>query len=212
MFTGLIETIGAVKQITAAGSGKTVSLICRFDGEPLALGASVAVDGICVTVEKCHDDGFQFTVSPETLRRGTIGSKQPGDPVHLERALRLGDRLGGHIMQGHVDGVGVVSRYTSQGAGGELKIAVPQELRAYIVEKGSLAVHGVSLTVADIDRAGIVTLVLIPETLQRTYLGHLRPGDRLNLEVDILAKYVESMLKKKGGGLSEMKLSEWGFE
>jgi len=210
MFTGLIETTGAIKKVQTEASGKSFEIACRFEGETLKSGESVAVDGICVTIEDCSTSGFRFTASQETLQRSTIGEKKVGDRMHLERALRLGNRLGGHWVQGHVDGVGIVKQLVPVGQGAELTLQIPENLLPYAVPKGSLAVQGVSLTVARLE-SGMAVIALIPETLRRTYLGRLQPGDRVNLEVDILAKYVESFLHRREEGISEEKLANWGF-
>jgi len=210
MFTGLIEAIGTVRSRRDESGGVSFQIECRFDGDDLRLGESIAVDGVCISVEEFNREKFRFTASSETLDRSILGSKKVGEKVHLERALRLGDRLGGHLVQGHVDGKGEVIRLLSRGSAADLTIGIPEPLRRYIVEKGSLAVQGVSLTVAGIE-SGKATFALIPTTLQKTYLGQLKPGDRLNLEVDILAKYVESLLPNSGSGIDKNKLQNWGF-
>ncbi|HEX7342887.1 MAG TPA: riboflavin synthase [bacterium] len=210
MFTGLIQTVGRVRGSAVQGAGQSYQISCRFEGESLQTGESIAVDGVCVTVEAFDKDGFRFAASSETLKRSTLRDKRSGDPVHLERALRLGDRLGGHLVQGHVDGMGIVNSLVPQGNGQDLTIEVPQELRHYVAEKGSIAIQGVSLTVAHLN-SGLATVALIPETLRQTYLGKLKAGDRVNIEVDILAKYVESSLKRGENGISTEKLAEWGF-
>ena len=174
------------------------------------MGESLSVDGLCLTVENLTEDGFTCMASEETLTRGMIGSKRIGNRVHLERALRLSDRLGGHLVQGHVDGVGLVRQVIDRGTGAELVVEIPANLRRYVVAKGSIAVQGVSLTVAHFE-SGLATIAVIPETLKRTYLGDLRPGERVNLETDVLAKYVESLLHRNGS-LDEQKLRDWGFE
>jgi riboflavin synthase len=210
MFTGLVETIGRIKSVSAGSVGQSFQISCCFEGERLRLGESISVDGVCVTVEQFDEAGFRFSASPETLRRSTLPQNQAADHVHLERALRLGDRLGGHIVQGHVDGVGKIRRFVSQQEHGDLSIEIPPDLLRYAVEKGSLAVQGVSLTIAGLE-SGLATCALIPETLRRTYLGSLKAGDRVNLEVDILAKYVESLMQNGKGGISPDQLAKWGF-
>jgi riboflavin synthase len=210
MFTGLIETIGILKSSRTVSGGKRLTISGRLEGETLRVGESIAVDGLCLTVESYTGVEFTCTASTETLERGTIGTKRTGQKVHLERALRLGDRLGGHLVQGHVDGVGIIRQIIPRGSGAELVIEIPADLQGYVVEKGSLAVQGVSLTVARLESSA-AWIAVIPETLRRTYLSDLDSGDRVNLETDILAKYVESLLHRKTG-LDEGKLKEWGFE
>jgi riboflavin synthase len=210
MFTGLIETIGILKNSRTQSGGKVLTISGHFEGESLRVGESIAVDGLCLTVEGFNSTDFTCTASAETLARGTIGGKRAGSKVHLERALRLGDRLGGHMVQGHVDGVGTIQQNILRGTGAEVAIDIPFDLQSYVVEKGSLAVQGVSLTVARLE-SGLAWIAVIPETLRRTYLRELHSGDQVNLEVDILAKYVDSLLHKKSG-LNEGKLKEWGFE
>jgi riboflavin synthase len=210
MFTGLIETIGVIKSARTLSEGKSYAITARFEGENLRVGESIAVDGICLTVESYTDNGFSCTASAETQRRGTLEAKKVGEKVHLERALRLGDRLGGHLVQGHVDGIGIVRQLIPRGVGVDLVIEIPENLQAYVVEKGSLAVQGVSLTVAKME-TGLATIAVIPETLRRTYLAKLRVGSHVNLEVDVLAKYVESLLSRNTG-IDAEKLRNWGFD
>ncbi|MFH1862684.1 MAG: riboflavin synthase, partial [bacterium] len=178
--------------------------------DALQLGESISVDGICVSVESFDQRGFRFTASQETINRTIIGDKRIGDKVHLERALRLGGRLGGHIVQGHVDGVGLVEQLLTRNIGAELRISLPNSLMKYVVDKGSLAVQGVSLTAATVQQNS-VTIALIPATLQGTYLGELKSGDRVNVEVDLIAKYVESFLTSRQEKISEETLKTWGF-
>jgi riboflavin synthase len=209
MFTGLIESIGVIRGKRPQDGGLSFQVECHFDSGDYIQGESIAVDGVCVTVETFDANGFTFSTSAETLQRSTIREKKTGDKVHLERALRLGDRMGGHIVQGHVDGVGDVRQLVSKGSGAELRINIPESLSRYVVEKGSVAVDGVSLTVASLNGADMI-LALIPATLEVTYLGELKAGDKVNLEVDILSKYVESILKPQNG-IDEEKLKQWGF-
>jgi riboflavin synthase len=161
--------------------------------EGLAPGDSVAVNGACLTVVELADGAFAVDCVAETLRRTALGALRPGDQVNLERPMRLGDRLDGHIVQGHVDGVGTVREVRSEGAGAVLRIAPPAGLMRYVVEKGSVAVDGVSLTVAS-RLPDAFTVALIPHTMEVTTLGPAALGRRVNLEVDVLAKYVESLL------------------
>ena len=211
MFTGLIETIGVVKRIQTAAPGKSYEVESRFEGERLNPGESIAVDGVCVTVEQSGPSGFRFTASRETLERSILNEKRVSDRAHLERALRLGDRLGGHLVQGHVDGIGTVVQVAPIGTGADLSVQIPEDLIRFCVEKGSLAVQGVSLTIARLE-GDTARFALIPETLRRTYLGVLQPRNRVNLEIDILAKYVESLTRRQQRGISEEKLANWGFK
>ena len=161
-------------------------------GLELAEGDSVAVNGVCLTATAVDDGGFSADVMEETLRRTALGSLGMGDAVNLELPLRASDRLGGHIVQGHVDGTGTVESVADEGFARVVRIAAPPEVLRYVVEKGSIAVQGVSLTVATMDDEGF-TVSLIPETLERTTLGALEPGAPVNLEADVVAKYVERL-------------------
>ena len=158
----------------------------------LADGDSVAVNGVCLTATAVGDDGFDADVMPETLQRSSLGGLVPGDRVNVELPLRAGDRLGGHVVQGHVDGTGTVGSVSDEGFARLVRVSAPAELLRYVVEKGSIAVDGVSLTVFDVDDEGF-SVSLIPETRERTTLGSAVPGRTVNLEVDILAKYVEKL-------------------
>ena len=193
MFTGLVADLGTVVAIDATDDGVRLTLSTVLAGE-LGEGDSIAVDGVCLTAIASDDDSFAADVMRETLDRSTLGCVAEGARVNLELALRAADRLGGHIMQGHVDGVGEVAAIRDDGFARVITIAPsdPQLLR-YVVHKGSISVEGVSLTVARIDAAAF-DVSLIPETLERTNLGAAEVGRRVNLEVDVLAKYVEKLL------------------
>lgn len=197
MFTGIVEEKGRV-----VSAGGRLEVACRTVAADSPPGASVAVGGVCLTVvdrrwspEGQEEAVLAFDISPETLARSSLGSLQPGGPVNLERPITLLGRLGGHLVQGHVDGVGTVAGSTAAAAGLEMEIEAPSGLSRYMVEKGSVAVDGVSLTVAHVedDRFGVA---LIPFTLEATTLGSLGTGDRVNLEVDVMAKYVERLLRR----------------
>lgn len=192
MFTGIVEDLGRVVAVeTIADAARlTVSGDCLDD---VAGGESVAVNGVCLTVADHRDHAFTADVMRETLQRSTLGQLRPGDPVNLERAVTPTTRLGGHLVQGHVDGVGrvVARRPTPQWE--EVDVELPSRLSAYAVEKGSIALDGVSLTIAELD-GDQVTVSLIPATLARTTLGERPVGAQLNVEVDVLAKYVERQL------------------
>jgi riboflavin synthase len=187
MFTGLVDGTGTVAGIDRGR--------LRVQLEPpadLATGASISVNGVCLTVVELDESGFEVDVMDETLRRTSLGALSDGDPVNLERPLRVGDPLDGHIVQGHVDGTGSVEAVSGDGFARVVRIGAPASLLRYVVEKGSIAVDGVSLTVAAVDGDGF-EVSLIPETLDRTTLGAAEPGRVVNLEVDVLAKYVEKL-------------------
>jgi len=210
MFTGLTQGMGRLDRRTARGAEIELGVAAEFDWTPpLVLGESVAVSGICLTVAAISGPrGFTAHASAETLSRSTLGRVVR---VNLERALALGDRLGGHLVSGHVDGLGALTSKTSAGASLILKFSLPTPLRAFVVAKGSIAVDGVSLTVNEI-LAEAFTVNLIPHTLERTTLGGLRPGEAVNLETDILGKYVHRQLNFKGqGSLSLEVLAQGGF-
>ena len=200
MFTGLVGDVGTLAAIDATADGARLTLATRYDGE-LREGDSVAVAGVCLTAAAVAAGRFAADVMHETLRRSTLGGLRAGEPVNLELALRASDRLGGHIVQGHVDGVGTVAAVRADGLARVVSIATDEpELLRYVVHKGSIAVDGVSLTVARVDAEGF-DVSLIPETLARTTLGAAREGTRVNLEVDIVAKYVEKLLPAQAAGL-----------
>jgi len=191
MFTGIVEELGVVREIGPA----RLAVSCRTVTADSAIGASVAVNGTCLTVVERSDAHLAFDLSQETLRRTGLSRLAVGDPVNLERPVSLSSRLGGHLVQGHVDGVGEVVRIEPDGdRGARLTVRSPTEVRRYLVEKGSVCVDGVSLTVAELD-GDAFSVALIPHTLNVTTLGSARPGDPVNLEVDVIAKYVESLLE-----------------
>jgi riboflavin synthase len=193
VFTGLVEEAGRVAQVRPGGGGARLEVAAGAVLEGLAVGDSIAVNGACLTVVELAHGSFAVDCVAETLRRTTLGGLGPGDPVNLERPMRLGDRLDGHIVQGHVDGVGRVRDVQPEGDGAVLAIEPPAALLRYIVEKGSIAVDGVSLTVAARLRDAF-TVALIPHTMAATTLGRAATGRPVNLEVDVLAKYVESLI------------------
>ncbi len=191
MFTGLVAGTGTVESLERDGAGVRLRVRSELAGE-LGPGDSVAVNGVCLTAVEPDGDGFSADVMEETLRRSSLGPLGTGDAVNLELPLRAGDRLGGHIVQGHVDGTGEVDSVREEGLSRVVRIAAPDELLRYVVEKGSIAVEGVSLTVSAVD-GDAFEVSLIPETLERTTLGAAAPGRTVNLEVDVLAKYVEKL-------------------
>jgi riboflavin synthase len=191
MFTGLVAGTGVVESLARDGDGARLRVRTELARE-LAAGDSIAVNGVCLTAVDPDGRGFSADVMGETLRRSSLGPLALGDQVNLELPLRAGDRLGGHMVQGHVDGTGSVVRVSEDGLARVLRIGAPPALLRYVVEKGSIAVDGVSLTVAAVDDEGF-EVSLIPETLGRTTLGSATPGRVVNLEVDVLAKYVEKL-------------------
>lgn len=192
MFTGLVRGVGTVAGAEGSDLGVVLEIESPLAGE-VSEGDSVAVSGVCLTAVAVAHGSFRTEVMNETLARSALGALVPGSRVNLELALRAADRLGGHFVQGHVDGVGRVSELAEDGFARRVTVeAGPQVLR-YVVEKGSVTVDGVSLTVAGVDERSF-TVSLIPETLERTTLGGARPGDNVNLEVDVLAKYVEKLV------------------
>ena len=205
MFTGIVEEVGTVRSI---GSGRlTVSASAVLDGT--RLGDSVAINGACLTVASLEPASFSVDVMPETLKRTSLGQLRAGSKVNLERALLVGGRLGGHLVQGHVDATGSVMSLAPEGGAVIARFAAGPEIMRYVVEKGFVAVDGVSLTVVALDRTSF-SVSLVGFTLNHTVLGSRKAGDQVNLEVDIMAKYVEK-LGKGGGGVTLDFLSEHGF-
>jgi riboflavin synthase len=195
VFTGLIADLGRVAAVEQDGEGATLRIRTALASE-LNAGDSIAVDGVCLTATRVDADSFESQAIRETLARSTLGSLAAGDPVNLELALRADARLGGHIVQGHVDGVGTVAEVREEGASRVLALDADPALTRYVVEKGSIAIDGVSLTVSAL-RAGGFEVSLIPETLSRTTLGRAVAGRAVNLEVDILAKHVERLMETR---------------
>lgn len=190
MFTGIVEERGEVRALSA----NHLEVECPMVAEDSPIGASVAVNGVCLTVVQRTDGRLGFDLSEETLARTSLRRLAAGHPVNLERPMILNGRLGGHLVQGHVDGVGEIVGTEDDISGGVLmRVAIPHDLMGYVVEKGSLTVDGVSLTVAELD-ADEVVLALIPHTLAATTLGAAAPGDPVNLEMDVVAKYVERLM------------------
>jgi riboflavin synthase len=195
MFTGLIADLGSITALRRNGAGAQLQVSTRLAGE-LRPGDSVAVNGVCLTATDVGEGGFAAETMRETLQRSTLGDLQVGASVNLELALRADGRLGGHVVQGHVDGTGTVSEIRAEQLAHVVSIETDQGIERYLVEKGSIAVDGVSLTVSTLD-GNRFEVALIPETLQRTTLGALGVGDRVNLEADVLAKHVERLLEAR---------------
>jgi riboflavin synthase len=192
MFTGIVEELGRVEGVQRSDDGARIRVATGFASE-LAEGDSVAVNGACLTAAAVSADGFEADVMNQSLQLTTLGELEPGSRVNLELALRAEDRLGGHVVQGHVDGTATVAEVSEDGFARRLRIELPDELLPYVVERGSIALEGVSLTVASLDDP-FVEVSLIPETLERTTLGELREGSRLNVECDVLGRYVARQL------------------
>ena len=206
MFTGIIEEVGRIEALEKAGTGARARIAARFAGE-LSLGESVAVDGCCLTVTRMGEGSFDADLSAETLTRTTLGSAAKDTRVNLERSLAANARLGGHIVQGHVDGVGTVARVDADGDTRVVTFRAPPPLLPFLAEKGSIAVDGVSLTVNSVGGDGF-SVTLVPFTLSHTAFNELAPGDPVNLEADVVAKYVLRGLenltgKKLPGGITE---------
>jgi riboflavin synthase len=217
MFTGIIEAPGKIEslEIDPHGGRLRVGLAAAHElGQSLKLGDSVSVSGCCLTVVDCAPDFFSADLSGETLRRTSFGERKPGQIVNLERPLAAGARLGGHFVQGHVDGIGRVAKLAPEGGNWWLSVRIPEDLRRYVVEKGSIALDGISLTVAEW-REGLASIAIIPFTHQHTGVHAMLPGDAVNVEVDILAKYVESLLDRHAvpapSRLTIARLTDEGF-
>ncbi len=194
MFTGLIEDLGQVAEVVRSADGALLRIATRLASQ-LRSGDSIAVNGVCLTATEVGDGSFATDVMNETLRLTSLAEIGPGTPVNLELAMSPADRFGGHIVQGHVDGVGTVVQLVDDGFSRRLTLTAPEQLLRYVVHKGSITVDGVSLTVAALQPEGF-TVSLIPETLERTNLGDAAVGTTVNLEVDVLAKYVERLISR----------------
>jgi len=194
MFTGIVEELGSVLSL----GERRLSVSCSLVASDSEVGSSVAVNGVCLTVVERAADRLSFELSEETLARTSLARLAVGDPVNLERPLSLAGRLGGHLVQGHVDGVGTIEAIDPEEGGATLTVRMPEELARYVVEKGSVCVDGISLTVTWTDGSRF-SAALIPHTLEATTLGRVEPGNPVNLEVDVIAKYVEGMLQHAAG-------------
>jgi riboflavin synthase len=213
MFTGLVEGVGVIVGLTPLAEGLRLAVKTSFPVAELTLGESVAVAGACLTVVGLDSPRARFEMSPETLAATTFPLKKVGDRINLERALRMGDRLGGHLVTGHVDGVGVVREVRPGPAHIRMKFELPAALSRFVIEKGSIAVDGVSLTV-NTCQGNTFTVNVIPHTGQETTLASLKVGDRVNLETDIIGKYVARLLGKdgpQGEGVTSELLARHGF-
>ena len=199
MFTGLIEDVGVLRRLRRESSQVQLTVATRIPMEELVLGESIAVNGICLTVVAFGGGTFTADVSPESLSRTTLGQLGPGDPVNLERALRLGDRLGGHLVSGHVDAVVELLDRTQDGNAVLLRFRLAAEHNRFVVEKGSITIDGISLTVNDVGE-DTFRVSIIPQTLAATNLQHCRSGSKVNIETDLIGKYVARLLGPRTGG------------
>ncbi|MBE9503844.1 MAG: riboflavin synthase [Proteobacteria bacterium] len=193
MFTGIVEGKGKVKSLGNGSSGFTVTIEAPFDLSSDKVGDSISVNGICLTATKIEKTTFSADVSKETLSRTNLGKLKSGSEVNLERALKLGDRLGGHLVTGHIDGPGTVKKIEKRGESLYIEIALEEKELKYIVKKGSVTVDGISLTVNSVGN-DFFTLNIIPHTLELTTLGEIKPGSQVNIETDIIGKYVEKLI------------------
>ncbi len=205
MFTGIIEEMGAVKAVGKTLQGSGVTILAKAVLEGLKIGDSVTVNGVCLTVVGRNDTEIKADISPETMKVTTLGSLKAGDPVNLERAMRLGDRLGGHLVTGHVDGVGTIRARAQDADAYQIMIEAPRDVLRYCVPKGSVTVDGISLTINAVNDRGF-RVTVIPHTAKVTTLGIKQIGDTVNVETDLIGRYVERLLA--GGGPSEIKIDK----
>jgi riboflavin synthase len=212
LFTGIIEEVGSIRKVVRQGMAMELTIACCKVLEGVQLGDSIAVNGVCLTVTRFGDDYFTADLMPETMKRTNLGSLSVGSPVNLERALAAGQRLGGHFVQGHVDGVGTITDRTPNENAVLFRVSVPPELTRFMVEKGSVAVNGISLTLVDVGK-DFFTVSVIPHTLNHTQLHAAKVGDLVNVECDMIGKYIAKMLGKsnENGGLTLEMLRKNGF-
>lgn len=211
MFTGIIAAVGQLKSLESRGGDIRLHIDSgKLDLADVKLGDSIAVNGVCLTVVEKAARHLQFDVSQETLQRTSLGQLKSGSEANLEKALAVGDRLGGHFVSGHVDGLGEVLSKTADARSWQYRIKVPKALSRYIAEKGSITIDGVSLTVNGIFDGGF-DINIIPHTLEETVIKHYQVGTRVNLEVDLIARYLERLLPQNGSGISRDFLSQHGY-
>ena len=209
MFTGLIEEVGRIASISKRGKTVDITVDASKILDDVKLGDSIAVNGVCLTVTAFSGSRFTVQAVTETLRRTTLGAAKSGDPANLERSLKVGDRMGGHIVQGHVDGVGTIVSVRGDSDNIDIGIAPDPAIERYIAEKGSITIDGISLTVT-YSRKGEFGVTIIAHTLEETTLSAARSGKKVNLEIDVIARYIENLMSS-GGGLSMGRLTELGF-
>ena len=214
MFTGIIEEIGKIQETRPIAGGVSLKIVAKKIIEDISVNDSICIDGVCLTATKIDEDGFWVDTVGTTLEKTTFAGVKPFTPVNLERSVRLNDRLGGHIVQGHVNGIGTITELKKIGENYLLKIQVPDELQKYLIKEGSIAINGISLTIADLIKNQVVISV-IPYTWQNTTLQLKYLNHKVNVEIDILAKYVEKLLVKKNSekkiDISENWLKELGY-
>lgn len=211
MFTGMVEEQGTVTSLVQSSQDNRLTVSAKVVVSDLKVGDSIAVNGVCLTVADHRRNFIEFDLSLETLKKSTLRDLKAGEKVNLERALKLSARLGGHLMSGHVDGIGEIKNKVNIGKGFELHISIPSELLRYLAPQGSIALDGVSLTVANLYQ-GLVVVSIVPHSCYVTTLASRRIGDRVNIEVDLLSKYMERhLVKAAGSGLTEDNLVRMGF-
>ena len=211
MFTGIIAAVGQLKSMQTVGGDIRLHIdSAGLDLNDVKLGDSIAVNGVCLTVVEKTSRSLQFDVSQETLQRSSLGQLKTGSEANLEKALAVGDRLGGHLVSGHVDGLGEVMGKTAAARSWQYKIKVPTALERYIAEKGSITIDGVSLTVNGVFEGGF-DINIIPHTLEETIIKHYQIGTKVNLEVDLIARYLERLLPQSGSNISRDFLSQHGY-
>ncbi|MCK5242921.1 riboflavin synthase [bacterium] len=213
MFTGLTSEVGAIQKIRPQSGIVNLTLYApKLSATGVKFGDSIAMNGICLTVVELHAKGFTVQVMQETVKHTTLGNWQVGDAINLERALTFADRLDGHLVNGHVDGTAIIHDIRKEGAAQQVVLSATNDVHRYIAKKGSVAIDGVSLTVSEIAEANRFTVALIPHTLVETNLQFLKPGKRVNVEVDIIARYLERLTQSTTrSGLTLEKLREYGF-
>jgi riboflavin synthase len=214
MFTGIIEDIGTIEKVSPISGGISLTIRSKKIMEDIAENDSVCIDGVCLTVTKFDKNSFLVDAVGATLEKTTFNKVKAGTLVNLERSLRLSDRLGGHLVQGHVNGIGIITEIKKLGENYLVKIVIPEELERYLIKEGSIAINGISLTIAELNKSEI-TISVIPHTWQNTNLKDKKVNEKVNVEIDILAKYVEKLLAKNNNNpdknITEGWLKELGY-
>ncbi|MGA0351363.1 MAG: riboflavin synthase [Acholeplasmataceae bacterium] len=210
MFTGIIEDIGTIQSIKKNTKSQTMTISSKIL-EDVKLGDSIATNGLCLTVTKLTPNTFDVDVMVESMNRSNFGDLRIGSPVNLEKAMRMGDRFGGHMVSGHIDGVGIIKSHKKEENATWITIEVPQSLRKYMTMKGSISIDGISLTIANITSEG-VQVSIIPHTKDQTTLLSKKVGDKVNLEMDMMVKYVETLIKHDDKTLDEETLKHYGYK